>query len=540
MPSQRTNGLSRLYLLATLIIITSILVIPLQAFAAKPSTPTYASMPGVTNVQASHAVLGGATDRTGACVANAKYDNHHSESWIAVDPTNSHHLVAMSKFFFDPQYYLFHIGAYVSRDGGLHWKDAVIPGFDCQSAPNNSWVDTTDPVLAFDARGNVYSAFLPYSFKYNPDGHQVWGVVPNDAVFVIKSADGGDTWTIGNQGVALETYSSSGLGITADKQWISVDSNPRSPFANNVYVGWTLFAGGSNEMWFSRSSDQGAHFSTPIKISRPNNDGPFNQFIMMGTGPEGTLYAAYTSSPSSKHSMVDVWVLKSTDGGQTFSAPMFAATFRAVSTAALANTTFRDGIADNFAVNPANGHLLLALEVDSGNGVDVQLTESLDRGVHWTSPVNVNDPSTVNDGTDQFQPTVSASPSGTVAVAFYDRRLACPSNDTNILPNDAGRTNFCIDTTIQFYTDGQLGLQAEGSNIRVSSSTWDPQNPGSTTGQLPRPFGPTTSLTFIGDYFGLALSNTTAYVLSVSNHDSGMNPSNDQQQFLGIVPIPSA
>ena len=540
MPSQRTIGLNRLYLLATLIIVTSILVIPFQAFAAKPSALTYATMPGVTNVQASHTVVGGATDRTGACVPNAQYDNHHSESWIAVDPTNSQHLVAMSKFFFDPQYYLFHIGAYVSRDGGLHWKDAVIPGFDCQSAPNNSWVDTTDPVLAFDAKGNVYSAFLPFSFKYNPDGHQVWGVVPNDAVFVVKSADGGDTWAIGNQGVALATYNSSGLGITADKQWIAVDSNPHSPFANNVYVGWTLFAGGSNEMWFSKSSDQAAHFSAPIKISRPNNDGPFNQFIMMGTGPDGTLYGAYTSSPSSKHSTVDVWVLKSTDGGQTFSAPMLAATFHAVSTAALANTTFRDGIADNFAVNPANGHLLLALEVDSGNGVDVQLTESLDGGIHWTTPLNVNDPSTVSDGTDQFQPTVSASPIGTMAVAFYDRRLACPANDTNILPNDAGRTNFCINTTIQFYTDGVLGLQPEGSNIRVSSSTWDPQNPGTTTGQLPRPFGPTTSLTFIGDYFGLALSTNTAYVLSVSNHDSGLNPSNDQQQFLGIVPIPSA
>jgi hypothetical protein len=179
------------------------------------------------------------------------------------------------------------------------------------------------------------------------------------------------------------------------------------------------------------------------------------------------------------------------------------------------------------------------LEVDSGNGVDVQLTESRNGGVDWTMPVNVNDQSTVHDGTDQFQPTVSASPSGTVAVSFYDRRLPCPSSDRNILPSDEGRTNFCINTTIQFYADESQGLRAEGSNIRVSTATWDPQNPGSTTGQLPTPFGPTTSLTFIGDYFGLALSDTTAYVLSVSNHDSGQNPSHDQQQFLGILPIPS-
>src|SRR6266571_3324928 len=406
----------RFRFIAAAIIVALMVTVPVQAYATKLSSVPYGSQPGVANIQASYPVVGGATDKTGACAANARYNNHHSESWIAVDPKNPQHLVAMSKFFFDPLFYLFHLGAYVSSDGGLHWKDAIVPGFDCQTAPHNSWVDTTDPILAFDAQGNVYSAFLPFSFKYNPDGHQVWGMVPNDAVFVVKS----------------------------------------------------------------------------------------------------------------------------TDGGQTFSAPMLAASFNAFSPAAFPNTTFREGIADNFAVNPANGHLFLALEVDSGNGVDVQLTESLDGGIHWTTPVNVNDPSTVHDGTDQFQPTVSASPSGTVAVSFYDRRLACPVNDGNILPGDAGRTNFCINTTIQFYVDGPQGVQAEGSNIRVSTAAWDPQNPGSTTGQLPTPFGPTTSLTFIGDYFGLALSNTTAYVLSVSNHDSGQNPSHDQQQFLGIVPIPSA
>ena len=530
----------RFRFIAAAIIVALMVTVPVQAYATKLSSVPYGSQPGVANIQASYPVVGGATDKTGACAANARYNNHHSESWIAVDPKNPQHLVAMSKFFFDPLFYLFHLGAYVSSDGGLHWKDAIVPGFDCQTAPHNSWVDTTDPILAFDAQGNVYSAFLPFSFKYNPDGRQVWGMVPNDAVFVVKSTDGGDTWNIANNGAALATYNSSGLGRTADKQWITIDANPHSPYANNVYVGWTLFAGGSNELWFSKSTDRAAHFSVPVMLSRPSNDGPFNQFVMMGTGPDGTLYAAYTSSPSSKSPTVDVWVLKSTDGGQTFSAPMLAASFNAFSPAAFPNTTFREGIADNFAVNPANGHLFLALEVDSGNGVDVQLTESLDGGIHWTTPVNVNDPSTVHDGTDQFQPTVSASPSGTVAVSFYDRRLACPVNDGNILPGDAGRTNFCINTTIQFYVDGPQGVQAEGSNIRVSTATWDPQNPGSTTGQLPTPFGPTTSLTFIGDYFGLALSNTTAYVLSVSNHDSGQNPSHDQQQFLGIVPIPSA
>ena len=530
----------RLHFLTGAIILTIILPLPIHLLASSifPSLP-YASQTGVDNIQTTFPITGGATDKTGACVTNAGYNNHHSESWIAVDPRDSNHLVGMSKFFYDPQHYLFHLGAQVSRDRGLHWTSSIIPDFDCQSAPKNSWVDTTDPVLAFDSQGNVYTAMLPFSFKYNPDGHQVWGVVPNDAVFVVKSTDGGDNWRIANQGAALAVYNSSGLGRTADKQWITIDSNPASPYANNIYVAWTVFAGHSEELWFSRSIDGAAHFAVPVKLTTPSSDGPFNTFIMMGTARDGTLYASYTSFPPSARPAVDAWVLKSIDGGRTFLPPSLAVSFNAFPLAALTNTTFRDGIDDSFAVNPANGHLLLALEVYNGNAIKVNITESLDSGAHWTAPAFVNDDSTRNDGTDQFQPTVSASPSGTVAVAFYDRRLPCPSGDPGILTADVGKKNFCINTTIQFYSDGAQGLQRIRDNIRVSTATWDPQNPGTTTNQLPRPFGPTSGLTFIGDYFGLALTNTDAYVLSVSNADiDHQNPSHDQQEMLGIVPLP--
>ena len=494
---------------------------------------------GIPNIQASSPAVAGATDKDGGCVVNAPYNTHRGESWIAVDPSNAAHLVGMSKFFFDPLFYLFHLGSYASFDGGNTWSNEVIPGFDCQAAPTFSWVNTTDPILAFDPNGVVYSTMLPYSLKYNSVGSQVWGVVPNSAISVVKSTDGGITWKTGNQGQPLAIYNSSGLGLTADKQWMTADANAKSPFAGNVYVGWTLFAGFSSELWFSRSTDHGENFSTPVQISFANNDGPFNTYIFLGTAPDGTLYISYNSFPSSLTPQSNVWILKSTDGGKTFSGPTLAATFRFVTAVSLANTTFRDGISYNFNVNPANGHLLAALEVDSGSGVDVQLIESRDGGNTWSSPISVNDASTVKDGTDQFQPSVAAGPNGTVAVAFYDRRLACPTNDANILSQDQGRTNFCINTSVQFFSDGSGGLQPLGSNIRVSQATWDPQNPGTTTGQLAHPGGPNSSTTFIGDYFGLALSNQNAYLLFVSNYNLGKNPTNDEQQFLGIVPIPA-
>ncbi len=524
----------------TLIFVLLLVVMLLAPDASVAAPDSYAkSNHGIPNIQASSAAVGGANDSNGGCVFDAPYNNHRGESWIAVDPSNPAHLVGASKFFFDPLFYLFHLGSYASFDGGSSWSNEVIPGFDCQSAPAASWVNNTDPILAFDANGIVYGTMLPYSFKYNPAGNQVWGVVPNSAISVVKSTDGGITWNMGNKGKPLAIYNSSGLGRTADKQWMTADSNPNSPFAGNVYVGFTLFAGFSSELWFSRSVDHGEHFSTPARISFANNDGPFNTYIFLGTGPDGALYISYGSFPSHLSPESDVWLLKSTDGGQTFTGPTLAAQFRFVTAAALPNTTFRDGISYNMAVNPANGHVLLALEVQGDNGIDVQLTESADGGQTFSAPIFVNDAATVHDGTDQFQPTVAAGPNGTVAVAFYDRRLPCPTGDANILPQDQGRTNFCINTSVQFFSDGDGGLQRLGSNTRVTQATWDPQNPGTTTGQLAHPGGPNGSLTFIGDYFGLALSKQNAYLLFLSNFNLGKNPTNDEQQFLGIVPIPS-
>ena len=508
--------------------------------AALADSASYAkSNAGIKNVQASSAAFAAATDRNSTCINDAAYNNHRGESWIAVDPTNPNHLVGTSKFFFDPVFYLFHLGSYVSSNGGTSWTNEVIPGFDCQSAPNFSWVDTTDPIHAFDSAGRVFSTLLPFSLTYNSAGNQVWNVIPNSAISVVKSNDGGNTWTMGNQGQPLAIYTSSGLGRTADKQWMTADANPSSPFRDNVYVGWTLFAGFSSEIWFSRSTDHGEHFSTPMMLSVANNDGPFNTYIFLGTGPDGALYISYGSFPSNLSPESDVWLLKSTDGGQTFTGPTLATRFRFVTAVTLPNTTFRDGISYNMTVNPANGHVLLALEVQSDNGIDVQLAESADGGSTFSTPIFVNDPATVHDGTDQFQPTVSAGPDSTVAVAFYDRRLACPFGDPNILPADQGRTNFCINTSIQFFSDGPEGLQKIGSNTRVTQATWDPQNPGTNSDGLAHPGGPNSSVTFIGDYFGLALSKQDAFVLFLSNYNLDQNSSNDQQQFLGIVPIPS-
>jgi len=133
LPARMGNNLTNAAPIRATLLVVALLLLYGTSFAGADS---YAkSNAGIKNIQASSPTFAGATDRTSACVDSAACANHRSESWIAVDPTNANHLVGMSKFFFDPLFYLFHIGSYVSFDGGKSWANAVVPGFDCQSAP---------------------------------------------------------------------------------------------------------------------------------------------------------------------------------------------------------------------------------------------------------------------------------------------------------------------------------------------------------------------------------------------------------------------
>src|SRR5205085_630074 len=138
---------------------------------------------------------------------------------------------------------------------------------------------------------------------------------------------------------------------------------------------------------------------------------------------------------------------------------------------------------------------------------------------------------------------------GAVAVAFYDRRASCPS-DSSILPADRGQSNFCISVSLQAFQDkgdNVAGAVEMGPNYDISQYEWDPEQPGQSLGGLPQyPCAGhnnpcPTGRGFIGDYFGLAISDSNVYALSVSTHypsdvtaDEG-GPIYYQQQVLATV-----
>jgi hypothetical protein len=475
-------------------------------------------------------------------------DSNHSESWLAVKP-GSEDIVGSSKFFVDKysMFYDFYLGSYRIL-GGTPVDDNQVQGYDCISTGTQamppSWTDATDPNAAFDTKGRVYQTVLPFN--------AFWGgstLHPDGAIDVSYSDDMGLHWIRGNGGQDLEQSSNASAkqaGHVEDKQWVAVDNIPGTPFQDHVYAMWSVFNSSTTKIRIAVSRDRGLTFSKAVTVTAPSQTGPSNTYVYPSVDAAGNLYIAFTAFPiNSNRTPTTVYVSRSTDDGQTFS-PFVAATppIGVIPGCCLPNTTFRDGITENFTASPTYpGHLYLTYEDWDGTQMDVKFTQSTDGGQTWSSPVKVND-NVDSPGvpTDQFQPSVAAGQNGAVAVAFYDRRAACP-NDISVLPDDVGRTNFCIDVSFQPYKDTGVGAIPVRGNLRITKHTWDPQQPGQSVDGLPQlPCADANcNVGFIGDYFGLAVSADNIYALFVSTHypsdvtadDSG--PVYYQQQVLATV-----
>ncbi|HEV8597020.1 MAG TPA: sialidase family protein [Candidatus Dormibacteraeota bacterium] len=475
------------------------------------------------------------------------YNSNRSESWLAVKP-GTEDLVGASKFFFEKYstYYDFHLGAY-TMPNGTPVSNAQVTGYDCISTGSQdsppSWTNNTDPNVDFDTQGRAYQATLPFN-AYWVNLH------PNGAIGVAYSDDLGRTWTVGNHGKYLSLLpnsSSLSLGDVVDKQWIAVNHIVGNPYQDHVYAMWAVFNGVNTvEVFFAKSVDRGVTFSPTRRITPPSQVGPAVTYVYPSIDAAGNLFASVAAFRAAGSSDAELWVARSTDDGNTFS--WFDTGQRAHGTPGpdLPNTTFRDGILENFAASPTYAnHVYLTYEDWDGTQMDVKFTQSTDGGRTWSAPFVVNDASN-SATTDQFQPSVAAGPNGAVAVAFYDRRMACPSG-RSIRPEDVGLSNFCIDVSVQAFKDSGSGAVEVGSNIRASNYTWDPMQPAQHVDGLGQMacashHDPCLVRAFIGDYFGLAISNGNIYTLSVSTHYPSTVTADEggkvyyQQQVLATIP----
>src|SRR5437773_1647592 len=183
----------------------------------------------------------------------------HSETYITLNTVNTHNLGAGSnEIFRDP------MRGYFSTDGGKNWDGVDLPLPDAIGTNGHRF--GSDPTLAFDTRGNLYYGYIVVFFgNGGPNSVSIKGT----EMAVAKSTDGGKTYP-------SVTYFSfeGGENHFNDKPMITTDTNPGSPFRDNVYIAWDAAIGGSSSggIRLARSSDQGATF-TSTRVDNGNGQG---------------------------------------------------------------------------------------------------------------------------------------------------------------------------------------------------------------------------------------------------------------------------
>ena len=102
-----------------------------------------------------------------------------------------------------------------------------------------------------------------------------------------------------------------------DKEWISADKNPNSPFRDNLYVVWNDFNQLNGPVRFARSTNQGATWT----VMPGNISGPGEGFTWPGevtVGPNGDVWVAWHTNAIGNGSNGEDRMRRSTDGGVTF------------------------------------------------------------------------------------------------------------------------------------------------------------------------------------------------------------------------------
>jgi hypothetical protein len=391
-----------------------------------------------------------------------------NETAIAVDPNNPNRVVAAANDYVTRTWSCTisgtacsalgdaYSGTYFSNDGGQSWCcsssdpahiGTLIPGVE--RLVGGQYDAGGDPAVAFDSQGNIFYAGLGFNRTSAPNT-----VAVNKGTF-----DGGGNLSWGPPTFINQTTSPSTLN---DKEWIGVDWHVSSPFRDRVYVSFTRYIfnaqNGSyvqSPIFFAYSTDGGATFSTPTNISG-------NVLYDQGSRPivayDGTLYVIFEGA--TRLSTLDSqWIVKSTDGGLTWSQPTKIADVQNVIPPA--NTAYRD---DSFPAGAAapNGDLyvawstqvkdsdgtLCATRTNNGCHLAAVYSKSTDGGATWSSPVPifppldasnrtaVGYPVTQPDGStlsapaarrvDTQWPGVAISPSGRVYMSAYAADTVSP------------------------------------------------------------------------------------------------------------------
>jgi hypothetical protein len=223
------------------------------------------------------------------------------------------------------------LGYYRSENGGTSFTSSLVPGYPDDTSPYAALAhirtaSSGDPVIAWDRHGR---AFFGSESSDDPAGTKktfgdVW-------VATFENTNGPDAANTLNDGkkfvrsevIAKGTSAPFLLGKFHDKTTIEADRTTSS-CDGNVYFAWSRFTGnGGVAIYFSRSTDHGATWSSPKKLSSASDV----QFPDIAVTGNGHVYVTWRTFMAKKHDVDSIQYTKSVNCGATFAPPVSLGTF---------------------------------------------------------------------------------------------------------------------------------------------------------------------------------------------------------------------
>jgi hypothetical protein len=280
-----------------------------------------------------------------------------SEEWVAVNPTDPKNIVVSQN---DSKYSGNRTAVDFSLNGGRNFGDSELPNgrIDVPEEVGGEWsFDAfSDPVHAFDSRGNLYYSAIGFDvFQDFFGGLFVWksNYCLKGSALHTPGSGSCDPFEAPISATAIPVrLNFDNPDLSDDKEMLAADYYESSPFRDNVYITWTIFdfscgeEGGEyceSPIFFSRSTDGGVTWSEPLEISGTDpklcrfgnlfnrdedpNACNFSQGSYPLVGPDGTIYVVFNNSNTSPEAAVidgvaQQLIVKSTDGGRHWTQPV--------------------------------------------------------------------------------------------------------------------------------------------------------------------------------------------------------------------------
>ncbi len=440
---------------------------PVPAPTPPPAPPPVSLPPLIADTEVRVSADSPFTPGCSGSANGTEYRNSEVEPQVAVNPLNPGNFVVTWQQDRWSSGGASGIVTAVTFDGGATWTRTAWAVSRCgggTAANGGDYSRATDPWVTFSPDGTTFQMALAFNVGSLQPGSR-------SAMLVARSSDGGRSWGAATPLIVSDS------NFFNDKNTITADPTD----ARYVFAVWDRLAlAGGGPSLLARTTDGGASWEAATVIYDPGTQSQTigNQVVVLPNGNLVNVFTRLDPGPNGTQ-VATIQVIRSTDKGASWTGPVKVADLLAIGARdPVTGQTIRDGsIIPEIAVTP-NGHVLVVWQDArfSGGTVDgIALSRSMDGGLTWSTPAQVNRALTVA----AFTPSIRVRADGTIGITYYDLRS-----------NTADPATLLTELMLARSTDG-----VNWAEVRLT--------PAFDSGTAPQAAGGV----FLGDYQGLAVTD---------------------------------